>query len=103
MAKLEIKLQEVQGHFIANEQYSRGKNVRIFGLHEEAGENCETKVFDLVTKKLGRKLNDEDIEDAQAASQNKAMANHRAIQKSGPQNRHYETTSGAEGVGYCHC
>ena len=62
MAKLETKLQEVQGHSIASEQYSKKKNVRIFGLHEDAGENCVTKVFDLVTKKLGRKLNDEDIE-----------------------------------------
>ena len=62
LAKLETKLQEVQGHYIANEQYSRKRNVRIFGLREETGENCVCKVFDLVTTKLGRKLTDQDIE-----------------------------------------
>ena len=62
LAKLETKLQEVQGHAIANEQYSRKRNVRIFGLREETGENCVCKVFDLVTTKLGRKLTDQDIE-----------------------------------------
>ena len=36
--------------------------MRIFGLREEAGENCVSKVFDLVTAKLGRKLTDQDIE-----------------------------------------
>ena len=61
-AKLEAKLQEVQGHSIANEQYSRRRNVRIFGMREDAGENCVGKVFDLVTAKLGRKLTDHDIE-----------------------------------------
>ena len=30
--------------------------MRIFGLHEDAGENCVTTVFDLVTIKLGRKF-----------------------------------------------
>ena len=62
LAKLETKLQEVQGHSIANEQYSRKRNVRIFGLREETGGNCVCKVFDLVTTKLGRKLTDQDIE-----------------------------------------
>ena len=36
--------------------------MRIFGMREEAGENCVSKVFDLVTAKLGRKLTDQDIE-----------------------------------------
>ena len=40
ITELEQKLQDVQGHSIANEQYSRKKNVRIFGLGEDAGENC---------------------------------------------------------------
>ena len=59
MTELETKLHEVRGHSIANEQYGR---VCVFGLREDAGENCEPKVFDLVTKKLGRRLNDQDIE-----------------------------------------
>ena len=62
LATLEITLQKVQGHSIANEQYSRRRNVRIFGMREEAGENCVSKVFDLVTAKQGRKLTDQDIE-----------------------------------------
>ena len=34
----------------------------IFGLGEDAGENCTAKMFDLVTQKLGRQLKDNDIE-----------------------------------------
>ena len=58
LSKLETKIQEVQEHSIANEQYRRKNNVRIFGLHEDAGENCVTTVFDLVTIKLGRKFDE---------------------------------------------
>ena len=36
--------------------------MQIFGMHEDAGENCVSKVFDLVTATIGRKLTDQDIE-----------------------------------------
>ena len=44
IADMEAKLKEIQGYSIANERYSRRKNITIFGLNEDAGENCTTKV-----------------------------------------------------------
>lgn len=44
------------------EQYSRGKNLTIFGLKEEKGENIEKVILEIFTSKLGVKLTEQDID-----------------------------------------
>ncbi len=55
------QLHDVKNHCIANEQYSRKNNVKIFGMQEEKGENCREKVYCLVKEKLGIDLRAEQI------------------------------------------
>ena len=49
------------------QQYTRKSNVRVFGVNEEFGENCKTKVNDILKTKLHLKLGDDVIEVAHRA------------------------------------
>lgn len=52
MQCLKAELHGVKNHAVANEQYSRRNNVKIFGLQDEPEENCVTKVVQIVKEKL---------------------------------------------------
>ena len=47
MRSLSKEVKEIRLKCIANEQYSRKKNIRVFGLPEEQGENCRAKLKNL--------------------------------------------------------
>lgn len=55
------QLQDVKNHAIANEQYSRKNNVKVFGIPEERGETCSEKVRSLVKEQLGINLTAEQV------------------------------------------
>ncbi len=48
---------DAKSHAVANEQYSRKCNVKVFGIPEDKDENCTTKVTSLISEKLGIVLN----------------------------------------------
>lgn len=51
----------VKNHAIANEQYSRKNNIRMFGVREEIGENCTKKVLKVIQKDVELELKPEDV------------------------------------------
>lgn len=44
------------------EQYSRGKNLTIFGIKEEKEENIEKVILEIFNSKLGTKLTEQDVD-----------------------------------------
>ena len=60
--ELEQKILVVKKHAINNEQYTRRENVRVFGIAEDVGENCVTKVFNLFREKVNADVKIEDVE-----------------------------------------
>ena len=47
---------DIQRKLIVNEQYSRRKSIRIFGVPEEEGESCHSIVQDIVKKNLKKDI-----------------------------------------------
>lgn len=55
--KLQEKNQQLSISVDAQEQYSRGRNIRIFGLNYEPKEDIQTKVLTLLNEKMQLKIN----------------------------------------------
>ncbi len=61
MGCLKAELHEARNHAISNEQYSRKLNVKIFGMKEDIGEDCISKVVTLAKEKLGVELTESQV------------------------------------------
>ena len=59
---LKDELNKAQIHINHNHQYSRGCNIRIFGIQEIEGENCSEVVLNFLKKELGLEIAFEDID-----------------------------------------
>ena len=69
IAELEVRLREVgeaerrtAGRLNDLDQYNRRNNVRVFGVPENSGENCENMLREVFEKKMGVKLSSQDFE-----------------------------------------
>lgn len=59
--RLKQELVSVKAHVVANEQYSRKCNIKVFGLPEDKGENYIGKVTEVIKEKMGLEFQPEQI------------------------------------------